>query len=117
MLADVRARGLVVGAQHRPSLSRWCGEHAALSRNNEGLRHERPDAARASSRAAGPAGPRNGDTLKRRVIADVIRRLAVSNLPYDLALVEIDRRDASPWRFHQRQPLHGGSRTATCFSA
>ena len=52
-----------------------------------------------------PAGSRNRQPFERRVVAHGVRRLAVGDLPDDLPLAEIDRRDASPWRFDERQPL------------
>ena len=39
------------------------------------------------------------------MIPDVVRRLAVRDLPHDLALVQIDRRDAAIRRLDQRQAL------------
>src|SRR5262249_57507760 len=41
------------------------------------------------------------------MIGYVTRRLAMRNLPRDLTLVEIDRADASVWRFDERQSLNG----------
>ena len=38
-----------------------------------------------------------------------VERLAVRDLPHHLALVQIERGDATPWRFDERQPLHGES--------
>src|SRR5262249_1307270 len=52
----------------------------------------------------GPSGSRNRQTLERRVIAYVVRRLAVGDLPDDVALVQIDPGDTSPWWIHHRHP-------------
>ena len=40
------------------------------------------------------------------MIADVIRRLAMSDLPTDLALVQVDCSDATIGRFQERQAFH-----------
>ena len=47
------------------------------------------------------------------MIPDIIRSIAVRHLPGDLALVEIDRRDAAIWRLEQRQALHRQSTAGT----
>ena len=78
---------------------------------------ERADAARAAAGAAGPARPRNVDALERRMVLDRVGRLAVRDLPDDLALVQIDRGDASPWRFDERQSLHGQPAAAVVAAA
>src|SRR5262245_9478097 len=41
------------------------------------------------------------------MIANIVRRLAVCNLPENHTFIEIDRADASVWRFDQRQSLDG----------
>ena len=46
------------------------------------------------------------------MVLDRIRRLAVRNLPRNLAFVEVDRRDASPGRLHDRNSVDGESTTA-----
>ena len=58
----------------------------------------------------GLPGARNGQPFERRVVADVVRRFAVRDLPEDLALVQIDRADARVRRLEQRQSLHGRAR-------
>src|SRR5438067_12929783 len=49
------------------------------------------------------------------MVADIVRRLAVRDVPEDLAFVEIDGADARIWRFQQRQSLH--SQPAAAFAA
>src|SRR5215470_6945568 len=61
------------------------------------------------------AGAWNRHTFQRSVIPDVIRRVAVRDLPEDLALVETDRADAAVRRLDDRQALDGDGRTT--FSA
>ena len=70
-------------------------ENARLTRNDERLRHE-------CANRAGSAGAWNIESLQRRMIANVIRRLAVRNLPEDFAFIEIDGADAAIRRLHQR---------------
>src|SRR5437667_10921971 len=40
------------------------------------------------------------------MVANIVWRLSVRNLPEDFAFVEIDGSSAPVWRFHQRQPLN-----------
>ena len=62
---------------------------------------------------SGAAGARNGQALERRMIADVVRRLAVRDLPDDLALVQIDRGDAAVGRLQRAAgPGRSGRRTS-----
>src|SRR5262245_41097959 len=58
---------------------------------------------------------RNRHPLQRRMIPNVVRRVAVRDLPEDLALVEADRTDAAVRRLDDWQPLDGDGRTT--FSA
>ena len=55
------------------------------------------------------------EALERRMILDVVRRLAVRDLPDELALVQIERRDAAVRRLDERQTLHG--QAAAAFAA
>ena len=59
-----------------------------------------------NSEYTGTAGARNVDTLQSRMISDVVRSLAMSDLPHDVALIEIDGRDTRIRRFLQRQSLN-----------
>ena len=43
--------------------------------------------------------------LQRRMIADAVGRLAVRDLPDDLAAIEVDRGDAAVRRLQERQAL------------
>src|SRR5213592_3052635 len=40
------------------------------------------------------------------MVANIVWRLTMRNLPEDFAFVEIDGGNAAVWRFHQRQPLN-----------
>src|SRR5262245_63035499 len=65
------------------------------------------------------SGAWNRHTFQRGVITDVIRRVAVRDLPEDLALVETDGADAAVRRLDDWQPLDRDRRsafstTATC---
>src|SRR5439155_21666136 len=53
-----------------------------------------------------PACARNVHCFERGVIADVVRRFAVRDLPDNLALVEIDRSNAAVRRFCEWKPLN-----------
>ena len=53
----------------------------------------------------GLTGLRNVQTLQRRMIADVVRRVAVRHLPGDLAAIQVDRRDGAVRRLENRQAL------------
>src|SRR5262245_50711072 len=70
-----------------------------LARNHEALRDERADDARLT-RAW------NVDPFERRVVPDVVGRVAVRDLPDDLAFVEADGADAAVRRLCNRQALH-----------
>ena len=50
--------------------------------------------------------------LQQRMILHRWRRVAVDDLPDLVALVQVDGRDAIPWRLHNRQPLHRWSNAA-----
>src|SRR5919108_3021291 len=98
------ARGFVVRAQHRAATSIRHRHGPALARNHERLGREGPDAAGTSAGAASAAGAGDVHALERRMILDGIRRLTVRDLPDDFTLVEINRSDAAPRRFDERQP-------------
>ena len=53
------------------------------------------------------AGFRNVQSLKRRIVLHVRRRVAVRDLPCDGALVHVVRRDAAVGRLDQAQALDG----------
>ena len=72
------------------------------------LRDERPQPAL-------PAGPRNVQPFQGGMIAHVVGRLAVRNLPRDVALVHVIRGDASPWWFDQWQSLNIETAAAATF--
>ena len=44
--------------------------------------------------------------FERRVVADVVRRVAVRRLPQQVAAIEIDSGDQPVRRLDERQPLH-----------
>src|SRR5262245_9678066 len=56
------------------------------------------------------------DPFERRIVPDVVRRVAVRDLPEDFALVEADRADAPVRRLHDRQALDVEA-TATALTA
>jgi hypothetical protein len=58
--------------------------HLRLTGDDERLRDERSD-------DPGLAGPRDIDALERRIIPDVVRGVAMCDLPQDFTLVEADR--------------------------
>src|SRR5688572_20591557 len=91
-------RPLVVRAEHRATAAVWQREQSAFSGNDQRLRDERSDAPLTS-------GARNRQALERRMIADVVRRFAVCDLPEQLALVQIDGADTAVRRLDQREPL------------
>ena len=72
-----------------------------LARDHQRFRGQRADATERLT------GSRNRDALERRIVLDVVRRLAVRHLPGDLAFIEIDRGDAAVRRLDDRQTLHG----------
>src|SRR6185295_6888293 len=80
----------------------------AFAGDDERLGHQHADAALTS-------GPRNGHAFERRMILDVVRRLAVSDLPRHRSLVHVERGDASVRRLHEWKPLH--CQTAAAFTA
>src|SRR5580704_15792789 len=104
--ADFFAGGLVVGAQHRTAYARWRREEAGLTGDYQALGGQNTDQART-------AGARNVQTFESRMILDVVRRFAVRDLPGDVALVQIDGRNAPIRRLQQGQALHGKSAKAT----
>src|SRR5262245_53892582 len=61
---------LVVRAQHRAPLPGWRREEPPLASNHERLRHEHSDPSL-------PPGPGNRQPFERRMVPDVVRRLAV----------------------------------------
>ena len=73
-----------------------------IAHHDERLRHHQADAA-----GAGLAGLRNVQALQRRMVAHVVRRVAVRHLPDDLAAIEIDRGDRSVRRLEDRQAVDG----------
>ena len=96
---DFLPRALVVRTKHRTTPPIGKREEASFTGDHERLGDERPDSAL-------PSGPRNRESLQKRMIADVVRRLTVRNLPEQRALLQIDRRDSTVRRLDQRQPLH-----------
>src|SRR5712692_9923361 len=85
--ADLVPGRLVVGTQHRSPPERG-RRVAALAGDEQRFRRKRPD-------DSALAGTRQDEAFERGVISDDVRRLTVRDLPADVALVEIDRRDAS----------------------
>ncbi len=81
-----------------------------LARDEERLCDQRPD-------DAGLARARDGEPLQRGVVADVIRGVAVRDLPQDLALVQADCADAPVRRLRDRQALNRESGAATFAAA
>ena len=55
------------------------------------------------------------EALERRMVLDVVGRVAVRDLPGERALVQIERGDASVRRLDERQPLH--RQVAAAFAA
>src|SRR6266851_1954750 len=84
--------------------------HLCLARDDQRPGDHRPDDA--SLARAG-----NVEALERRVVPDVVGRIAVRNLPDDLALVQIDRADAPVRRLHDRQALARESWTPSLAAA
>ena len=97
-LGDHLTRGLVVGAELVPA--RPCrGEHpAALAGEQQCTGHE--DAA-----PVRPPGHPQLDALQRGVVPYVLGRVAVGDLPRDLAGIQVDRGDPAPWRLEEREAL------------
>src|SRR5215208_3063187 len=89
---------LVVGTKLRLAF-------VALAREQQVLRHENSGTRRASR-------PRQGKAFEQRMILHRRRRIAVGNLPRDVASIEIDGGDPSPWRFDDRQSLDQWRHTA-----
>ncbi len=84
--------------------------HLRLAGHEQRLRHQRAD-------DAGLSGSRNLQPFQRRVVADVVRRVAVRDLPQDLAAIEADRRDAAVGRLDDRQALDRQPGTAALTTA
>src|SRR5207244_6006708 len=80
-----------------------------LTRDNESLRYKNPENTR-------PARAWNIDSLERRMVANLIGCFAMRDLPQNFALVQINRADASVWRFRERQTLNGECNSA-CLAA
>ena len=93
-------RLLVVGAQHRTNAAVGCGEGAGLAGNQQCLRYEK------TNRVGLTASARNVEAFQSRMVADIIRRLGISNPPEDFALIHIDCDDTAVRRLHQRQALN-----------
>ena len=74
------------------------GRRQRIADDHQRLRDQRADRARLT-------GARNRQSFQRRMIADAVGRLAVRDLPDDLAAIEIDRGDAAVRRLQERQPL------------
>src|SRR5207244_2442820 len=68
--------------------------------NNQSLRGQRAE-------VTGPAGARDVKALQRRMIFDVVRSLAMGDLPAEFAFLQVDGRDRSVGRLDQRQALYG----------
>src|SRR5262249_61847551 len=85
--ANFLARRLVVRAEHRAALTVRRREEAALACDHQCLCGEDADSTLTASTW-------NIQPLQRRIVLDVVGRLAVGDLPYHLALVEIERGDA-----------------------
>ena len=83
-----------------PTLSVRSGEKARFADDDQSLGHQRTE-------QAGASGARNIQTFQRRAVADIIRRFAVSNLPREVTLVQIDGCQNSVGRLQQRQSAHG----------
>src|SRR2546430_3261262 len=107
---DFTAARLVVRAQHRAALAVGRREEAAFAGDDERLRHQYADAPLS-------AGAWNREPLERRMILDVVRRLAVRDLPRERPLVHVERGDASVRRLDDRQPLHVRSAAAAFTTA
>src|SRR2546422_5240356 len=106
--AELRARRLVVRAQHRAALPVRRREESAFAGDHQRLGHQHADATLAPR-------ARNRDAFERRVILDVVRRLAVRDLPRHRPLVHVERGDASVRRLDERKSLNG--QAATAFAA
>ena len=92
-LSDLRAGDLVVGAQHGATLAGRGRERPGLTGDDQRLGDQGTD-------ATDPAGPRNVEALQVGMLPHVVRGLTVSDLPQDVARLEIDRADSSPWWLH-----------------
>src|SRR5260221_5290369 len=84
--------------------------HLRLAGDHQRLGDERPD-------DAGLAGARDIQALERRMITNVVRRVAVRDLPEDFSLIQTDRRDAAVRRLRDRQALNRQSAAAALASA
>src|SRR5436309_10673678 len=71
----------------------------AITRDHQSLGDQRSDV------VGGLAGAWNVESLERGMIAHHVRRFAVSDLPYDLAPIEIDGRDGSIGRLDEGQAI------------
>src|ERR1043166_6471238 len=109
------ARRLVVRAQHRASRMLGRCRDLGIAHDDQRLRDNGAD-------SPVLAGLRNVQPVEQRTVAHDVRRVAMWNLPRDLAAIEIDRRQQSVWRLHNWQPLDqraarrrrsGGRRCAT----
>ena len=95
-------------AQHRPTFAVRCSEESAFPGDDECLRHE-------DTNAADAARARNGHALQRRMILDVVGRIAMRDLPDEITFVQIDGCDPAIRRLHKRQSLNGHP-TPTAFA-
>src|SRR5262245_27954801 len=86
-----------------------------IAHHHERLRHHETDAGRPRL-----TGLRNSLPAERRMVANVVGRVAVRHLPDNVAAIEIDRGDRAVWRLENRDPVDRQSATAaatTCSCA
>ena len=86
--AGIFPGGLVVRAKQRAAWMPGGRRNLRLSGDHERLRDQRAD-------DAGLAGARDVDPFERRVIPDVVGRVAVRDLPDDLAFIQAEGADAA----------------------
>src|SRR5262245_37889543 len=103
--ANLLSVRLVVRAQHRPSRVIRRGRGLRFTYDEERLRDQGTDGTRL-------AGTGNRQTFERRVIAHDIRCFALGNLPDEIALVQVDRRDTPIGWLEERKSLWTERRSA-----
>src|ERR1051326_4667173 len=101
--AKFLAGHLVISAEHCTLFTGWRGEDAGFARDHQSFRHQH-------SENSGTPGSWNSEPLECRMVANVVRRLPMCDLPQNLSLVKVDRGDAAIRRFGERQSLNSQRR-------
>src|SRR5262249_14650531 len=97
--AYLLARLFVVRAQHRPARMIRGRRHLRIAEDDERLRHHQ-------SNAPLLTGLRDVEPAKRRMITNLVRRVAMRHLPHQVATIQIECREDAVRRLHDRQALH-----------